>query len=176
MADPTVDQDSNGTLASLHRDHWGDLCRYLMATFGQGPPEPEDIAQRAFARVAAHGDFRSIRNPKAFLWRIAQNIAVSEKRSQAVRRRQPQDIGGGSLPSPGDAVTPERVLVAKEQMAAIVATLDAMPAKRRRMLVLNRIEGLSFAEIARRTGLSQTAVKKHVARAMIDLDAALAEP
>lgn len=51
-----------------------------------------------------------------------------------------------------------------------------MPARRRRVLVLNRIEGLSFAEIARRLGLSPTAVKKHAARAMADLDAALSEP
>lgn len=162
-------------LASLHRDHWRDLCRYLAATFGQGPPEPEDIAQIAFARVAAHKDFRSIENPKAFLWRTAQNIAVSEKRSQAARRTEPQNVDGVAAEQQGDEVTPERLLAAREQIAAIAAALDAMPAKRRRMLVLNRIEGLSFAEIARRTGLSQTAVKKHVARAMIDLDAVLAE-
>ncbi|WP_162906600.1 RNA polymerase sigma factor [Algihabitans albus] len=162
-------------LASLHRDHWRDLCRYLAASFGQGPPEPEDIAQLAFARVAAHEDFRSIENPKAFLWRVAQNIALSEKRSQAVRDRRPQEIDGLPLGSRDEEVTPERVLVAKQQIAVIAAALDAMPAKRRRMLVLNRIEGLSFAEIARRTSLSQTAVKKHVARAMIDLDAILAE-
>ena len=163
-------------LANLHRDHWRDLCRYLAATFGQGPPEPEDIAQIAFARVAAHSDFRAIENPKAFLWRTAQNIAVSEKRSQAARRTEPRDVDGVAAAQQGDEVTPERLLAAREQIAAIVAALDAMPAKRRRMLVLNRIDGLSFAEIARRTGLSQTAVKKHVARAMIDLDAALAEP
>lgn len=162
-------------LASLHRDHWRDLCRYLAVTFGQGPPEPEDIAQLAFARVAALEDFRSVENPKAFLWRIAQNIAVSEKRSQAVRQRRPQNFGGLASGQQGDEVTPERLLAAREQIAAVAAALDAMPAKRRRMLVLNRIEGLSFAEIARRTGLSQTAVKKHVARAMIDLDAILAE-
>ncbi|MEM7191050.1 MAG: sigma-70 region 4 domain-containing protein, partial [Pseudomonadota bacterium] len=59
--------------------------------------------------------------------------------------------------------------------AVVYKTLEAMPAKRRRILILARVEGLSFAEIARRTGLSPTAVKKHAARAMVDLDAALAE-
>ena len=162
-------------LVGLYREHWRELCRYLAATFGPGPPEPEDVAQLAFARVAAHRNFDAIENPKAFLWRTAHNIAVSEKRSQSVRRRRADEVQQTSLAAEGDDFTPERVLVAKEQIAAISAVLNAMPAKRRRMLVLNRIEGLSFAEIARRTGLSQTAVKKHVARAMIDLDAALAE-
>ena len=162
-------------LGGLYREHWRELCRYLTATFGPGPPEPEDVAQLAFARVAAHRHFDAIENPKAFLWRTAHNIAVSEKRSQSVRRRRADEVKQTSLTAEGDDFTPERVLVAREQIAAISAVLEGMPAKRRRMLVLNRIEGLSFAEIARRTGLSQTAVKKHVARAMIDLDAALAE-
>ena len=162
-------------LVRLYREHWRELCRYLAATFGPGPPEPEDVAQLAFARVAAHRDFDAIENPKAFLWRTAHNIAVSEKRSQSVRRRRVDEVVQTGLAAEGDDFTPERVLVAREQIAAVSAVLEAMPAKRRRLRVLNRIEGLSFAEIARRTGLSQTAVKKHVARAMIDLDAALAE-
>lgn len=173
-AAPDAPVGSN-VLVGLYREHWRELCRYLAATFGPGPPEPEDVAQLAFARVAAHRDFDAIENPKAFLWRTAYNIAVSEKRSQSVRRRRADEVKQTSLAAEGDDFTPERVLVAKEQIAAISAVLEAMPVKRRRMLVLNRIEGLSFAEIARRTGLSQTAVKKHVARAMIDLDAALAE-
>ena len=171
-ARPTADPAASPVLARLYRDHWRDLCRYIGATFGKGPPEPEDVAQLAFVRVAAHADFGAIENPKAFLWRTAQNIALSEKRAQAVRRRRADEVK--DLAAQGDDFSPERVLVARQEMAAIVAVLNAMPAKRRRMLVPNRIEGLSFAEIARRTGLSPTAVKKHVARAMIDLDAALA--
>ncbi len=161
-------------LSRLYRDHWRDLCRYLAATFGQGPPEPEDVAQLAFARVAAYDDIHALRNPKAFLWRTAYNIAISEKRSLSVRRRRADDVRDVFFAAAGDEFTPERVLAAKEQVATVHAVLAAMPAKRRRILVLNRIDGHSFAEIARRMGLSQTAVKKHVARAMIDLDAALA--
>ena len=168
-------QARTGALTRLYQDNWRDLCRYLAATFGPGPPEPEDVAQLAFARIAAHADFDALRNPKAFLWRTARNIAISEKRSLSVRRRRSDDVREVFFAATGDEFTPERVLVAKEQIAAIRAVLAAMPAKRRRILVLNRIEGYSFAEIARRMGLSQTAVKKHVARAMIDLDAALAD-
>ena len=100
---------------------------------------------------------------------------LSEKRSHAVGRRRSEDVRQIFFSSDSDDFTPERVLLAGQQVAAIRAAMEAMPAKRRRMLVLNRIEGLSFAEVARRTGLSQTAVKKHVARAMIDLDAALGD-
>lgn len=162
-------------MEELYRDHWRDLCRYLTVTFGPGPPEPEDVAQLAFTRIAAHKDFAGIRNLKSFLWTTAHNIVLSEKRSQAIRLRQSRNSGETFFRTKGDDCTPERVLLAKEQIDAVKATLAVMPAKRRRFFVLNRIEGLSFAEIARRTGVSQTAVKKHVARAMIDIDTAVTE-
>lgn len=162
-------------LERLYRNHWRDLCRYIAATFGQGPPEPEDVAQLAFARIAAHRDVAAIGNLKAFLWATARNIVLSEKRSQSVRRRRSQEVGEFFFAAGGDDFTAERVLLAREQVAVIRTVLATMPAKRRRLFVLHRIEGLSFAEIARRTGFSQTAVKKHVARAMIDLDAMLDE-
>ena len=164
-----------GGLEQLYKQYWRDLCRYLGATFGPGPPEPEDVAQLAFARYAAHENQTTIRNPKSFLWFTARNIVLSEKRSQAVRQRRSEDVKEIFSATGGDVFTPERVLVAKEQIAAISAIVEAMPAKRRRVLMLNVIEGHSFAEIARRMGLSQTAVKKHYARAIIDLDAVLAE-
>ena len=164
-----------GVLMRLYRDHWRDLCRYIAKTFGQGPPDPEDVAQLAFERVAEHQDFDAIRNPKAFLWRTAHNIALSEKRALSVRHRHAQAVKETFFDTEGDDRTPERVLAARAQIETVYAVLEAMPAKRRRCLVLNRIMGYSFAEISRRTGMSQTAVKKHVARAMIDLDAALAE-
>ena len=53
--------------------------------------------------------------------------------------------------------------------------LRTMPEKRRRIFILNRLEGLSYTEIARRTGIGRTAVTKHVARATADIDAALGE-
>jgi len=48
-----------------------------------------------------------------------------------------------------------------------------MPVKRRRMLVLNRFDGLTYAEISRQSGLSQSAVKKHVMKALTDFNKAL---
>lgn len=179
MTAETFDRRSDSVAAEsldrLYKEHWRDLCRYIAGTFGQGPPEPEDVAQLAFVRVAAHRDLAVIRNPRAFLWRTARNIVLSEKRSLSVRRLRAEDVKQVFFATEGDDHTPERVLVAKEQYETIWTVLEKMPATRRRVLVLNRIEGYSFAEIARRIGLSQTAVKKHAARAMVDLDLALGE-
>ncbi|MEM6934408.1 MAG: sigma-70 family RNA polymerase sigma factor [Pseudomonadota bacterium] len=162
-----------GLLSDLYAQHWRDLCRYVGFCFGKGPPEPEDVAQLAFARLAARGDLSQIQNPRAFLQTTARNIVLSEKRAGAVRSRHADAARDDHSASSGDDLTPERVLLAKEKMEIVRRALARMPAKRCRLFVLSRIDGLSFAEIARRTGLSQTAVKKHVARAMADIDTAI---
>jgi DNA-directed RNA polymerase specialized sigma24 family protein len=50
-----------------------------------------------------------------------------------------------------------------------------MPAQRRRSFLLNRLQGLSAAAIARLTGYSESAVKKHIGLALSELEAALTE-
>ena len=52
---------------------------------------------------------------------------------------------------------------------------SAMPAARRRSFLLNRLQGLSCAAIARMTGYSESAVKKHIGVVLTELEAALTE-
>src|SRR5687768_9311657 len=67
-------------VAALYAEHWAELCAYLRRTFGPGPPEPEDVAQATFIRFAQLERHDAIENPRAFLQRMAHNIAVSELR------------------------------------------------------------------------------------------------
>lgn len=160
-------------LGEIYRRHWLELCRYVASTFGAGPPDPEDVAQQAFVQLASLDDPEAVRNPRAFLYRTAHNIVITDKRRARTRTRYAPDLEYSYALRQGDDPTPERVILGKEQIGVVKAVLARMPRKRRRLLVLHRIHGLSYAEIARRTGYSQTAVKKHVAKAMTELDAAL---
>ena len=159
----------------LYRDYFQRLTDSLQAVYGTGPPEPEDVAQRAFAKLSERGDLSSIANLPGFLWRTARNILISDKRASSVRARRTPDLQEVYFPSSGDVLTPDRVFTAREQVGVVMEALRTMPEKRRRIFILNRLEGLSYTEIARRTGIGRTAVTKHVARATADIDAALGE-
>ena len=65
--------------------------------------------------------------------------------------------------------------MAKERLAVLANAIRALPEERRRSFIFNRLHGLSCAEIARRTGYSDSAIKKHIALAMEALDAALTQ-
>jgi RNA polymerase sigma factor (sigma-70 family) len=156
----------------LYARHWGELCHYIKKHFGQGPPDPEDVAQNAFLRFAAIENREAIDNPRAYLFRTAHNALVDEHRRLALHRgnRACLDVEPAS-----DELTPERVLVGQERLQILAQSLRAMPAARRRSFLLNRLQGLSCAAIARMTGYSESAVKKHIDVALRHLEAALSE-
>ncbi len=160
-------------LMHLYDRYWSDLCAYLRASFGKGPPEPEDIAQLAFVQIASRGNYATIDNPRAFLWRTARNIAVSEGRTRQMRQKYDPEVNQVFGHSPVDSGSPENTLIAREQIALIRDALSEMSATRRTVFLLHRLDGLSYAEISRRVGLSPTAIKNHVARAMAAIDVAL---
>jgi RNA polymerase sigma-70 factor (ECF subfamily) len=156
----------------LYARHWGELCHYIKKHFGAGPPDPEDVAQEAFMKFAAVDHREAIDNPRAYLFRTAHNVLVDEHRRLALRRANLKDTEAQPV---GDDRTPERVLVGQERLEILAQSLRAMPAARRRSFLLNRLQGLSCAAIARMTGYSESAVKKHIGVVLTELEAALEE-
>lgn len=164
---------SSWTLESLYRAFFDDVRHYVAKRFGAGPPAPEDVAQQAFVRLAAGGHIDTIRNPRAFLMQAARNLVIDEYRRASVRQSAAED-GGRDFQEQSDDIDPERVLSAKERLAVVRNTIERMPAARRRSFLMHRVSGLSFAEIARQTGYSESGVKKHVTIAFEEVERAVA--
>lgn len=51
-------------------------------------------------------------------------------------------------------------------VARAKAALERVPARTRMIFIANRVEGLSYAEIARREGLFRWQVRRHMLRAI----------
>jgi RNA polymerase sigma-70 factor (ECF subfamily) len=156
----------------LYARHWSELCQYIKWHFGTGPPDPEDVAQETFIKFAAIENREAIENPRAYLYRTAHNVLIDERRRLTLRRAS---AGGREALPMSDDRTPERVLVGQERLQVLTRALRAMPAQRRRSFLLNRLQGHSAAAIARLTGYSESAVKKHIGLALSELEVALTQ-
>ena len=167
--EPALSQLNEG-LEVLYAKHFKALCHYVKKHFGAGPPEPEDVAQEAFIKFAALTNRQDIGNARAYLYRTAHNVVIDEVRRRKVRVADAQRTI--SVQSSDDR-TPERVLMGTERLEILRAATRAMPAARSRSFLLNRLHGYSAAAIARMTGYSESAVKKHIDLALTDIEAAL---
>ncbi len=153
-----------GDLEAQYRRHWAAIRRYVVQRFGSGPPDPDDVVQAAFERFARLDDRATILDPVAFLRRSAHNFVLDHHRAEKVRARH------AGLEEPlktyTDELDPERVLLARQRFAIIERTIRGMDEKRRDVLIMSRVQGLSSAEIARQLGCSPTLVKMRLAEAV----------
>ena len=166
-----VDAPTDPRLTDISADELKDLSTGLRTRFGNGPPDPDDIAQEAYRRVLEKDDPSSIRNLKAFLWRTARNLVFDALKSENSRSKYDFEVEQIFFPLKSDISSPETVMIAREQLKAINELLRTMPANRRRAIMLYRIERLTQAEIARRLKISRTMVNKHIATASAEINA-----
>ncbi len=144
-------------------------------------PRAEELAQDVFLQVYRAGA-RYEPNAKftTWLYRIATNACLNEVRRPERRyrtrplERDTDDPGEIALPDP-DAISGETALAARELEARIRDVLGALPENQRVALVLSRVDGLSYRDVADSLQCSESAVKSLVFRATATLRRELEE-
>lgn len=164
---------SNDAFDRLYQRFFHKLVDGLRATYGSGPPDPEDIAQTAFEKLGQRKNLDDIRDPEGFVWIAARNAMLSEKRRQAVRSNHAEELERRYFSDGCDNFDPERVFSSQQQIALVAEALNDMPERRRRLFMLNRVHGLTPAQAGARCGVSRSSAVRHIAIATEILASAL---
>ncbi|MBG7618030.1 sigma-70 family RNA polymerase sigma factor [Herbaspirillum sp. AP02] len=147
----------------LYREHHGWLQQWLRGRIGSSV-DAADLAQDTFLRVLGKPRaLDEVREPRAWLSRIAHGLVVDKVRRDEVERACLQAIA--ALPQP-EAISPEARMLLIELLAAIDAVLEGLGARAREAFLLSRLEQMSYSEIAARMGVSLSSVEKYMAAAI----------
>lgn len=128
----------------------------------------DDHVQEVMLRMMAHRHEASIANIQGYLFRTASSVLKDQARRDRVRHVSDQTELTEDH-HPVEECAADRVLLAREEISLVVKALGELPERTRDIFLMRRYEGLAYAEIAQRTGLSVSAVEKHVARAVAHL-------
>ena len=166
-------------LAAMLEAHRPELLRFLTGRCGSAD-EAQDILQDLWIRASREAA-GPIGNPRAYLFRMANNLVLDRVRGTRRAMRRDRDWiangEGGSETVPEARVDPTEPVdekIARQQEAALLQqAIDRLPDGAARALRLYRFENLSQGEIAQRLGISRSGVEKHLALAMKHLRAAL---
>ncbi|MFT5085050.1 MAG: RNA polymerase sigma factor (sigma-70 family) [Lentisphaeria bacterium] len=150
-------------LEALYLQYSNELCRYVVKQFKSNESDAEDVVQQAFVRISKV-DLNTIETPRVYMYRIVHNIAVDAYRKLRRFEMVTDQMSADAV----DELGPERVADSRQRLKLLAKVIGKMPAKRRELLLMNRFEHLSFAEISRRVGLSESMVRKHVKNALAD--------
>lgn len=155
--------DEQSEFARLYARLFQKIKDGIRAKYGNGPPDPEDIAQAAFEKLGARMRRVEIEDPEAYIWVSARNILLSEKRAELVRTKNLSEIEQRLLPEQHNTLDPERVSSASEQLEQVFRVLAEMPERRRNIFLLTRVHGLTLEQAGQRFGISRPAATRHVA-------------
>ncbi len=127
-----------------------------------------DLAQDACLKLVEASHTQVIHTPAHLLYRLARNLVIDRLRNRAVSKRIFQQDDAHVQHASANA-DPERALLASERLHRALQLIDTMPARRRQALLLHRIDGMSYLEIARTMGISVKTVEKHLSAAILEL-------
>jgi RNA polymerase sigma-70 factor (sigma-E family) len=157
-----VQWDADRALTAIYGDHYRCLVR-LAALLVQDVATAENVVQDSFA--AMQTAWRRLGDGDKALAYLRQSV-VNRSRSVLrhpvmIERNAPQP--GPGLPSGGQTV------LSPPGNAAVAEALRSLPARQREALVLRYYGDLPEAQVASAMGVSEGAVKRHVARAIAAL-------
>lgn len=181
-ADPLADPDvqlmlqaqagSETAFREIFRRYSGKILAYVGRMVGRGA-RAEELTQDVFVQVFR---FRHRYRPESrlatWIFRIATNVCLNELRRPEHRLRvdlwahesDPDDTREVALPDP-DAVSPEDAAAAGQLARALQREIAALPPKQRAALLMARVDGLPYKDVAEALGCTEGAVKALIFRA-----------
>lgn len=136
--------------------------RYIIAQIGN-VSVVDDILQDAMTRTLQATRERQLDNPLGYCMQVARNLINDHWRNHVQWQTMPvedalSDQTGKSL---------EQEAIEQQRLEIIARVVEGMPAVRKEVFVLRRLEGKSRDEIATQLNLSIESVKKHITRSML---------
>lgn len=151
---------SNGPLLAGWRKRWNRSLLQFLGRRVRTPVDIEDLAQETYLRLLRARDLHDVRNPQAYLLRVASHVLAEW--------RQDQQHTAASEPVDEELLTdesgPEFEIEADVSSERVNEMLAAASPLMRAVLLLRLRDELPYKEIAVRLEISDRQVKRYLAR------------
>ncbi|MEX1196147.1 MAG: sigma-70 family RNA polymerase sigma factor [Dehalococcoidia bacterium] len=160
-------------LSELYQTYFPRVYRYILARTGN-TYDAEDLAEEVFMRVLEAIDrFQWREAPfSAWLFRIAHNAVISQRRKETARGRSSPLTDGLPIGTAG----PEELVESRLVLNEVLKAAQRLPDAQRQVIALRFSAGLSVAETARAMGKGEGNVKVIQHKAIAKLREMMGQP
>lgn len=145
------------------------LVRRVIAKYQPNPSDIDEIEQEVFLRCHSISCEEELREPEHLMKRIAKNLAINRARRRSFDNISIEEIGGCDVFIDEQAPSQERQVGDAQRLRIVEQAIMELSSECREALLLRRIDGLRYKEIAQRLGISVSAVEKRIANALVDI-------
>jgi RNA polymerase sigma-70 factor (ECF subfamily) len=146
-------------------DRWHSLLMRVLSNQLSDRAEVQDLAQEVYLRLLRVDKLDMVRNPRAYLYRVAVNVA-GEWRLRARQRKPHTSQELDELVSVEDL---ERTLEESQTGQAVRQALAELPPTWRRVLVLHCRDDMTYDQIATHLGITRRMVKRYIAKGYAEM-------
>jgi len=157
-------------LAEVARETSGELVAFLRRRLSV-EADADDLSQEVYIRLLRVKHPDDIRNWRAYVLRVAANVAYEWNMLARNRRFHSSELVDG-LTEPVDIVDECYV---DQQMRVLTRAVANLSPKCRQVLMMHRRDKYTYEEIAKQMSLSVSMVKKYLTKALSECQIALAE-
>ena len=160
-----ADSKNKAQVEQLFTEHRGFLQAFLYRRVRRHPVAAE-LAQEVYLRMLRVPDMEAVRNPEAYLYTVASNLAKEHARHEAK---------DGAALDVDDPHVQEQLaelpvfagqLDTQERIKRLREVLQQLPAKCQAVVVLQYWHEMSYEQIAQRLGVSTHMVKKYLSQGL----------
>jgi RNA polymerase sigma factor (sigma-70 family) len=164
----TASSSHSATVSQLFREHNRVLVRYLTSRL-RSEQEAREVAQEAYVRLLQLQQPGASSLLRAYLFKIATNIAIDRLRHRSVRQRAEEhgELLAQLAPSGNEFDDPAKQLLIREEADQLLGYLQELPIKCQNVFKLHRFEGIPQLQVAKRLGFSERMVRRYVTYAMV---------
>lgn len=164
---------SPSDLEGFFRDYRSELAAKLRRIVGCADTAA-DLLQETYLRVMGNPREPEIAYPRAYLHRIATNLALDHLRKQKLRTPLHVPLEDAAV-VPSDAPAPVDEIYGKQRLAVFQNAFRSLPHVTQQVLWLRRVQGCPHEDIATRLNLTKRQVENHLAKALYHCQKALDE-
>lgn len=163
----------NERFEAFLRDEREALLKFLRTRLPTDE-DAQDAVQESLIRMIRYRDSEPPEAWKRLLYRISVNVANDQHRhARRCHATGHVTVDGALDAASSDDPAHDEQLSQQEELAAVVEVILTLPPRCQEIFLLNRVEGMTYVQVADTCGISLKAVEKHMTRALAALRAQL---
>ncbi len=139
--------------------------KHYVSRFFSSSHDVEDVLQDVFIRVVEAEQKNYIDMPKAFIYKVAKNLALNEK-SKASQQLQ-SFIEPDELEKITAGIALEDLIEQEQRFEHFCSSVNKLPPQCKKVFIMKKVHGLANSEIAQQLNISVGTVDKHLAKGLI---------